>query len=90
MISVPIDLDNSSPASVLEDDLGSYDDTQWRLLRYINGNNVEFHRNQLPVQLRLQSKLHYLLCQLYKAMNGFCNSLRKATAFWIKTITLGF
>ena len=42
MISVPIDLDNSSPTNVLEDDLGSYDDTQWRLLRYINGNNVEF------------------------------------------------
>ena len=42
MISVPIDLDNPSPSSVFEDDLGSYDDTQWRFLRYLNGNNVEF------------------------------------------------
>lgn len=42
MISVPIDLDNSSPSSVFVDDLGTYDDTQWRLLRYINGNFDEF------------------------------------------------
>ena len=42
MVSVPIELDNPSPFSVLEDDLGSYDDTQWRLLQYINGTNQEF------------------------------------------------
>ena len=42
MVSVPFDLDNSSPASVLEDDLSQYDDTRWRLLRYINGTNVEY------------------------------------------------
>jgi len=42
MISVPIDLDNSSPSSVLEANLGPYDDTQWRLLKYINGINQEF------------------------------------------------
>ena len=44
MISVPIDLENSSPSSVLEDDLGSYDDTQWRLLKHLNGSNQEFTR----------------------------------------------
>ena len=42
MISVPIDLDDPSPSGVLVDDLGSYDDTQWRLLKYINGINQEF------------------------------------------------
>jgi len=43
MISVPFDLNNKSPLSVLGDDLGSvYDDKQWRLLRYVNGVNVEF------------------------------------------------
>jgi len=42
MISVPFDLNDKSPAGVFEDDLGRYDDTQWRLLRYVNGANVEF------------------------------------------------
>jgi len=42
MISVSFDLNEKSPASVLEDDLGRYDNTQWRLLRYLNGVNVEF------------------------------------------------
>jgi len=42
MISVPIALDNASPLNVLQDDLGPYDDTEWRLLRYINGVNQEF------------------------------------------------
>jgi hypothetical protein len=41
MISVPIDLTDKSPSSVLAN-LGRYDDTQWRLLRYDNGTNVEF------------------------------------------------
>ena len=30
LISVPLDLDNKNPRAVLEDDLGSYDNTQWR------------------------------------------------------------
>jgi hypothetical protein len=42
MISVSIDLTDKSPSSVLGDNLGNYDDTQWRLLRYNNGTNVEF------------------------------------------------
>ncbi len=46
MISVPIDLDNSSPSSVL-DELGVYDDTQWRLLRYLNGVNREFTKESI-------------------------------------------
>lgn len=32
LISVPLQLDNPGPDSVLFDDLGPYDDTQWRLL----------------------------------------------------------
>ncbi len=45
MISVPFDLNDKSAASVLGDDFpGSYDQTQWRLLRYVNGVNVEFNR----------------------------------------------
>ncbi|MCI0552551.1 MAG: T9SS type A sorting domain-containing protein, partial [Anaerolineae bacterium] len=42
MISIPFHLDSSSVAVVLEDDLGPYDDTQWRLLRYVSGTNVEY------------------------------------------------
>ncbi len=30
LIAVPADLDDKSPRAVLEDDLGSYDDTKWR------------------------------------------------------------
>jgi hypothetical protein len=30
LISVPLDLDDKNPRVVLEDDLGSYDDTKWR------------------------------------------------------------
>ena len=30
LISIPINADNKSPAAVLEDDLGTYDDTKWR------------------------------------------------------------
>ena len=30
LISVPLDLDDKQPRAVLEDDLGTYDDTQWR------------------------------------------------------------
>ncbi|KAA3653568.1 MAG: T9SS C-terminal target domain-containing protein [Calditrichaeota bacterium] len=39
MFSVPYALDNPSIAGVLEDDLGSYDDTQWRFFDYISGNS---------------------------------------------------
>jgi len=42
MISIPFDLNDKTVAGVLEDDLGKYDDTQWRLLRFVNGVNVEF------------------------------------------------
>jgi len=43
MISIPFDLNDKSPASVLGDDFGgTYDDKQWRLLKYLNGTNVEF------------------------------------------------
>ena len=31
LFSVPMDLDNALPQSILEDDLGEYDDTRWRL-----------------------------------------------------------
>jgi|GEM_PF-1095312 len=34
LISIPLDLDSKSPGSVFEDDLGEYDDTQWRLFEY--------------------------------------------------------
>ncbi|MBN1349274.1 Ig-like domain-containing protein [candidate division KSB1 bacterium] len=47
MISVPINLDSPAPQDVLEDDWGRYDDTQWRLLRYVNGEYKEYtiHEN---------------------------------------------
>ncbi len=34
MISIPIQLDDGSPKKVLEDDLGSYDNTKWRFGRW--------------------------------------------------------
>ena len=43
LFSVPYLLLNDSPARLLEDDLGSYDQTVWRLFRYQqNEGNVEF------------------------------------------------
>lgn len=41
MISVPLEMDDPDIDSVLEDDLGAYDDTQWRLLRYAEGDYLE-------------------------------------------------
>ncbi|KAA3613320.1 MAG: choice-of-anchor D domain-containing protein [Calditrichaeota bacterium] len=35
MISVPYELENPAVAAVLEDDLGGYDDSQWRFFDYI-------------------------------------------------------
>ena len=47
MISIPFDLNDKSVESVLGDDfLGSYDQIQWRLLRFANGLNVEFGRQK--------------------------------------------
>ncbi|MEL6821215.1 MAG: T9SS type A sorting domain-containing protein [Calditrichota bacterium] len=37
MVSVPLQLRNSSPEEVLVDDLGPYDAEKWRLFRWING-----------------------------------------------------
>ncbi len=42
MISVPLELDNAGADAVLSDDLGSYDNTQWRLLRYEDGSYLEY------------------------------------------------
>jgi hypothetical protein len=38
LFSVPYDLDTSGVLNVLEDDLGDYDDTQWRLFDYKTDN----------------------------------------------------
>ncbi len=38
LISVPYDLDSSAVENVLADDLGAYDDTQWRLFDYKTDN----------------------------------------------------
>ena len=44
MISLPLLLENSQPQAVLEDDLGRYDRTQWRLFLYnsLSGGYAEF------------------------------------------------
>lgn len=42
MISVPSNLDNASPGSVLVDNLGSHDRSEWRLIRDQNEAYVEF------------------------------------------------
>jgi len=41
LISIPFDLDDKSPAAVLEDELGPYDNTKWRLFGLSNGQYVE-------------------------------------------------
>lgn len=42
MISVPLELDKTSPADVFIDNFGSYDNTKWRLFRHQGGNYVEY------------------------------------------------
>ncbi len=42
MISVPVELDNPTADDVLVDDLGTYDDTEWRFQEYKNGDWVEY------------------------------------------------
>ncbi len=48
MISVPGILDYPAVLNVLEDDLGGYDDTQWRLLRYANNGLLEYGQSGFP------------------------------------------
>jgi len=49
LFSVPTDYgaDGGSPADVLEDDLGAYDDEQWRLARYQAGGFVEYTQGSI-------------------------------------------
>ncbi|RME01713.1 MAG: hypothetical protein D6814_00970, partial [Calditrichaeota bacterium] len=47
MISLPYHLLGTSLQDFFEGNLGVYDDTQWRLLRYQNGDYVEFSLGQL-------------------------------------------
>ncbi len=42
LVSIPLDLDDSSIESVLEDDLGSYDINEWRLFDYVDGQYIEY------------------------------------------------
>ncbi|MBN1353036.1 FG-GAP repeat protein, partial [candidate division KSB1 bacterium] len=42
LISVPLSLDESALAKILEDDLGEYDNTQWRLFDYQNSSYAEY------------------------------------------------
>ncbi len=41
MISVPLQLDDPSPLAVLGDNLGEYNEYQWRLFRWVNGQYIE-------------------------------------------------
>ena len=38
LISVPLNLDDKSPRAVLEDNLGTYDDTRWRFSNVVFGS----------------------------------------------------
>ncbi len=42
LLSVPLSLSSAAPKDVLEDDLGTYDNTKWRFFDYQNGNYVEY------------------------------------------------
>lgn len=49
LISIPNELLQNTPAAVLEDDLGSYSNTAWRLFHYQGGMFVEYtHGNLEP------------------------------------------
>ncbi len=42
LVSFPLDLDEKAASTVLEDDLGSYDPSEWRFYDTSTGSNVEF------------------------------------------------
>jgi len=46
LVSVPLQLDNPSAAAVLEDDLGSYDNTKWRLFGLAAGSSQNLNAKE--------------------------------------------
>jgi ligand-binding sensor domain-containing protein len=49
LISAPLDLDDKSPRSVLEDDLGPYDDTKWRFSELLPNQTYAEFPNTSPM-----------------------------------------
>jgi len=52
LISVPLQLDNISATTVLEDDLGPYDDTKWRLYGLAPGSSQDLGNKSPYVEFR--------------------------------------
>jgi len=50
LVSVPLQLDNPSAAAVLEDDLGSYDNTKWRLFGLAAGSSQNLNTKEPYVE----------------------------------------
>jgi len=48
LISVPFDLDNENPLSVLQDELGDYDNTKWRLFGTPNAQPPFYQGKEYP------------------------------------------
>ncbi len=52
LISVPLQLDNPIATTVLEDDLGPYDDTKWRLFGLMPGTSQNINEKNPYVEIR--------------------------------------
>jgi hypothetical protein len=66
LISMPIDIDNKSASSVLEDDLGKYDNTKWRLFElredYMDlPSNQKIYKEFPGLSLMIPGKAFWLL-----------------------------
>jgi hypothetical protein len=49
IVSVPLNLDNGSVSATLADDLGTYDEKQWRVFHYSNGSNSEIQNGNVEL-----------------------------------------
>ncbi|UCF64740.1 MAG: VCBS repeat-containing protein, partial [bacterium] len=58
LISVPLDLENKILPAILEDDLGTYDKTKWRLFEPLPGGGFEEHPNVSPA---MPGKAYWLI-----------------------------
>jgi len=92
MISVPLKLNDETVRSVLEeDDLGNYDDTQWRLLRYVNGVNVEYGSPEFAGFSFKPGSGFWLITRESKTLDaGAGRSLTTAQSFIINNIPPGW
>jgi hypothetical protein len=81
IFSIPYRLRDGSPAAVLEDDLGSYDPSVWRLFRYQPGEgNVEFGKPSF--ESFLPGRAYWMITAMAKNYGaGAAHSINTSTTF---------